>query len=74
MKFITLIALASGIATLVACGGSNSNNNPNNNSNSTTCNSTHQCVNGDCECTTSGLSGTSCEESSCEDTCEVCSS
>lgn len=54
---------------LAACGGSSSAT-----TDGTSCVSTHECVNGVCECTTSGLDGTSCNEDSCEDTCEVCES
>jgi hypothetical protein len=56
------------ILSLAACGGSDDTGN------SQSCTSTHECVNGVCECTTSSISGTSCTEATCEDECEVCTS
>ena len=38
-----------------------------------TCDSSHQCINDVCECTTEGLEGTSCtDDDACVDECEVC--
>lgn len=41
-------------------------------STSESCESSHDCVNGVCECTTEGKDGESCEEDTCEEECEVC--
>ena len=70
MRRLGLFAVV--ILGLVACGGSDEA--PPTGSSSETCNSQHQCVNDVCECTTSGLSGTSCTEATCEAECEVCTS
>lgn len=38
-----------------------------------TCTSSHECVNGVCECTTAGKDGDSCtSDEACPDECEVC--
>lgn len=38
-----------------------------------TCNSSHDCINDVCECTTAGKDGDSCtDDTACVDECEVC--
>ena len=54
-------------AAAMSCGGEDSTSN-------STCNSTHECMNDVCQCTTSGKSGNSCEKDKCESQCEVCTS
>jgi hypothetical protein len=65
--------------TIVACGGDDDGGSSSGSS-SSNCDSKHQCLNGACECTTSGKEGTSCcdpddcgnDSDNCSDKCEVC--
>lgn len=63
------------LAFAVACGDDDGDTDDGNNSNSqSSCTSTHECVNGVCECTTEGKQGDPCTDSdACVDECEVCS-
>lgn len=75
------------LALTPACGGDDEGGSGNDDGGSTTgssqsqCDSSHDCVGGSCECTTSGKQGQSCcdpddcgdDANNCNDACEVCS-
>jgi hypothetical protein len=67
--------------TFIACGGEDDGGTSSSGkSSSSQCDSTHSCLNGACECTTSGKEGTACcdpndcgsDADNCTDKCEVC--
>jgi hypothetical protein len=55
-------------------GGQTTANNTTTTGSEQTCNSSHDCVNGSCVCTTPGLENMPCtDDMACEDECEICS-
>lgn len=68
-KIIRPVLAATFCLVLGACGGEGDDSGTNQ-----TCNSTHECVNDACMCTTEGKAGQSCEQDQCETDCRVCTS
>lgn len=73
MKILAQMCLVVGMCVLgVACGSDTTGKGGG--STNQTCNSSHECVNGACTCTTAGMSSTACtDDEKCVDECEVCS-
>ncbi len=76
-KKLSLVLIATSFFA-VACGGEDTSSNNNNNNQSMmtqeTCRSSHDCINGICECKTPGKDGNSCSDNdACKKECEVCS-
>jgi hypothetical protein len=69
LRGLFLSAALTTTLALVGCGGTIEDNNS-----SQQCESSHQCTNGVCECTTEGKEGDACtDDDACVDECEVCS-
>ncbi|MFP4599981.1 MAG: hypothetical protein ACLFVJ_17115 [Persicimonas sp.] len=74
-RLFFILCLSFSLALSVSCGDDGGDDGDNNTSSSSseTCSSSHECVNGACECTTSGKEGDACtDDDACEDECEVC--
>lgn len=73
MKRLASILVLVATSALTAACGSDSGGSGGSGSTSTNCESSHQCINGACTCTTSGKDGNSCTDNdACESECKVC--
>ncbi len=69
MNISASLLLSAILLAVVGCAGENSNDD----NSSGTCTSSHECINGACQCTTEGKSGNACDDpDDCESACEVC--
>ena len=74
-RLFFILCLSFSLAVATGCGddGGDDGNNTTESSSSETCTSSHECINGMCECTTDGKDGEACtDDTACEDECEVC--
>jgi hypothetical protein len=80
MKLRTFVGIAVLGLAMYACGSDDEGSGSSSGSSSSDCQSGFDCLNGACQCTTSGKQGTSCcdpddcgdDSDNCDDKCEVC--